>query len=212
MEATNEQVQSIYQLALNKGHPDPLGFVARLRVLTNLDHDHPGPGIGIAALEKGTSPGANDITSIEGNIVAAVELDVENYAELTSIPDMHVAAALGAMELRKKTVSGKRKGFEGKLKSARREIASKLGISSEAPDSALERETDELTARVIRREAFEFDRQIASPDPVAQAFQNLDSSEGLDGQNSLDPLLAIDPVDLEEERQIQAIMNILRRL
>jgi len=210
MRATNEQIQGIYDIALNRGHPDPLGFVARLEVLTNLDHEHGGTGIGIAQLEKGTESDS-DITTIEGNVVAAVALDIDNYSQLNSLPAMHAAAAFGVMEA-SKPKSKKLSVFAGKLTTARKSIASILGVSSEEPDSAIERESDELTGRVVRREAFNFDRQIASPDPVAEAFDSLDGATGLEPGALDDPTLAIDPVDLEEERQIQAIMKILRRL
>lgn len=188
-----EDISNIYEIAANSGHPDPLGFVARLNVISGLDQNHSGEGIGIAGLRAPSDE--YDINTIEGNIFAAIAADAQAFNVDADIQRMHAIAALGREEATKEK-STKRTRFLTKLEKSRKEMAFRLGIGDVGENSEIEQESSQLAAKVARREAVVFDGTVPVRDPIAEAFGN-------------EVAASTDPA---RERDIRAIMDIMRQL
>ena len=97
MELTIEQLRQLYQTAVKPtGHPDPVGFMARILLTSEGDPDyldiegrqgliplHPD-----VAME---SVGSIDVQSVEGNVATALALDVRHMQAFGNIEDMIIA-------------------------------------------------------------------------------------------------------------------------
>lgn len=102
MELSADQLRDLYGAMIRPiGHPDPIGFVARALLLTDGDPDY----IDIND-KQGFIPldpdrvmqelGAMDVQSLEGNVSAALAMDIQNLERFGTMEDAIVATHDGA--------------------------------------------------------------------------------------------------------------------
>ena len=97
MELSTDELRDVYDVMVRpQGHPDGIGFMARALLLSGGDPDH----IDING-KQGFIPldpdatlatiGVMDVQSLEGNVSAAIAMDIQNMQAVRSVEDMIVA-------------------------------------------------------------------------------------------------------------------------
>lgn len=94
---SDEELRALYQAVIKtSGHPDPVGYVARAMVFSELNPDY----IDISG-KMGFMPitpdraaqtvGATEVQSLQGNVIATLAMDMMHFEQLENIQDMIVA-------------------------------------------------------------------------------------------------------------------------
>ena len=96
MTLEQEELLQLYEaLILPFGHPDPLGFVTRAAILSQLDPNF------VEGQERGFLPirpdiasemtGATEVQSLQANVIAALTIDRMNFDKYQTVDDMVIA-------------------------------------------------------------------------------------------------------------------------
>lgn len=96
MKLSNKELRTLYQSIIQvSGHPDPMGLMARILLLTEGDPNYMDAKgrLGMLPLypEQGMSVQIQDVQSMEGNLMAAIALDKQYFANYGTIKDMVIA-------------------------------------------------------------------------------------------------------------------------
>lgn len=148
MVLTTQEITDAYNTALIDGHADPVGLLARMKVLSGFDPDAADESRGLSGLAMLSSAdsGIYDINTLLGQVRAAVALDVANHAEYGNVEEMHLSSHFTAQEVRDRGT--KTKMFLDSIDKARSVVASIVGAdgsdeatSNEALRAAISRDS-----------------------------------------------------------------------
>lgn len=83
MRIDDEKIIESYNRAVEAGHPDPEGFIARAEIKTGLDYDGEYKGaVGVFGVDKQQALDAgfteDDLETTDGNLAAAITVDMNN--------------------------------------------------------------------------------------------------------------------------------------
>lgn len=91
---SDNDVLSIYGKLQESNHPDPVGFLARSEVLSDLDSNFSSDknfGVTGVRQEDVDRIGIPQAGEINDNVAAAIAVDLDNYANFKDVGDTHVA-------------------------------------------------------------------------------------------------------------------------
>jgi len=121
MKLKTEKILEIKQRLEEQGHPDPIGFIARSKLLSNLDHSFSNENkVGFTGVRQEDSQGL-DVENFEDNLSAAVQTDINNFEKYGASIPMHSAFLEG-----ESGISNKPQKFLKKLNKEKKKIDEEL--------------------------------------------------------------------------------------
>lgn len=125
MRVSNKKIIESYNLAVDRGHPDPLGLIARAEIKTGLDSEKSYKGsIGAFGVNKKQALDAgysdDEIYSTEGNFEASIDVDLRNLRKNGGDVDLMFRDGNGKSQSQKSTDR-----FMVRLDKKKKELSSK---------------------------------------------------------------------------------------
>lgn len=228
MQISDALIEGIFNHARESGHPDPLGFVARMKVESNFDPDKVGKngevGLNQIAPKRAARFGLQDIDSIEGNIDSAIQIDFSHFEKVgQNLEKMYIAWRIGLNPEKLNAPTASVKRWLKKIESESKKLAKLLGITQDVrrEKSKEERDINRETREIYSGNRFTAESVSGSPvnREIAVFFPEAAESS-LDVNRSVAPvqpgstLVANNrPVQTQErERMIGMIIQLIDRV